>query len=102
MTAYVHIGTPKTGTTTIQKFLELNYNNLLDNNYLFPLTARNCGQHFPLLRLCFGNKKELCVHSSLERILETNEVIDKLSLVIIKKKFKKTMLIILFLARNVL
>lgn len=24
MTAYVHIGTPKTGTTTIQKFLYLN------------------------------------------------------------------------------
>lgn len=33
---YIHIGFPKTGTTTIQEFLYINRQILLENNYLYP------------------------------------------------------------------
>lgn len=36
MTAYVHIGTPKIGTTTIQKFLSNNKNILLECRFKYP------------------------------------------------------------------
>lgn len=36
MTAYIHIGLEKTGTTTIQDFLIENNDKLLDNNFFFP------------------------------------------------------------------
>ena len=35
MTAYVHIGTPKTGTTSIQNFCEINRLLLLEQGYLY-------------------------------------------------------------------
>ncbi|MCW1575337.1 hypothetical protein OLT90_05920, partial [Campylobacter jejuni] len=35
-TAYIHIGTPKTGTTSIQKFLTLNREILKQNGYYYP------------------------------------------------------------------
>ncbi|EPS8491152.1 hypothetical protein ACVH8G_001789 [Campylobacter jejuni] len=35
-TAYIHIGTPKTGTTSIQKFLTLNREILKANGYYYP------------------------------------------------------------------
>ncbi|HHY1340405.1 TPA: hypothetical protein ACV09T_001846, partial [Campylobacter jejuni] len=34
--AYIHIGTPKTGTTSIQKFLTLNREILKQNGYYYP------------------------------------------------------------------
>jgi hypothetical protein len=37
---YVHIGTPKTGTTTLQRFLCKNEKNLLDLGYLYPQSGR--------------------------------------------------------------
>ena len=37
---YLHIGTHKTGTTSIQKFLARNRNKLLDLGYLYPLSGR--------------------------------------------------------------
>ncbi|MCV3341170.1 hypothetical protein L8T89_01960 [Campylobacter lari] len=45
MTAYVHIGTPKTGTTTIQKFLALNTDALEKQNYRFLVSTRSRNQH---------------------------------------------------------
>jgi hypothetical protein len=38
-TVYFHIGTPKTGTTSIQKFLFDNREKLLEKRYLYPLTG---------------------------------------------------------------
>lgn len=35
MTAYIHIGTPKTGTTTIQHFLANNRNELMKRNVCY-------------------------------------------------------------------
>ncbi len=40
MTAYVHIGNWKTGSTTIQNFLTLNYDGLINLGFLYPKTLR--------------------------------------------------------------
>ncbi len=40
MKAFLHIGTEKTGTTTLQNFLANNRQNLLENNYLYPCSSR--------------------------------------------------------------
>jgi hypothetical protein len=37
---YLHIGTHKTGSTSIQKFLTLNSEKLLAKNFLYPLSGR--------------------------------------------------------------
>ncbi|MBZ8003085.1 hypothetical protein [Campylobacter canadensis] len=39
MKCYLHIGVQKTGTTSIQKFLTQNYEKLLQNGILYPLSA---------------------------------------------------------------
>ncbi|HEC1784728.1 TPA: hypothetical protein R1727_001135, partial [Campylobacter lari] len=46
MTAYVHIGTEKTGTTTIQQFLLENYNLLLKQNMVYPKSFLKGNQHW--------------------------------------------------------
>ncbi len=38
MEAFVHIGTPKTGTTTIQKFMAANRRNLQTSGFIYPLS----------------------------------------------------------------
>ncbi|EOF7349213.1 TPA: hypothetical protein R4443_000450 [Campylobacter jejuni] len=48
MTCYLHIGMPKTGTTSIQQFLKLNYNILLEKQCLFPISTLLNGNHYPL------------------------------------------------------
>ncbi|MDX2333307.1 hypothetical protein IRA69_06340 [Campylobacter hepaticus] len=53
MTAYIHIGTPKTGTTTIQHFLANNRNELLKNN------------------LCYLNYKGSLDHWFIPKLLDT-------------------------------
>jgi len=37
---FIHIGTPKTGSTAIQKFLSVNYKKLLDAGYYYPNVGR--------------------------------------------------------------
>jgi hypothetical protein len=37
---FIHIGTPKTGTTAIQKFLSENYKKLLNAGYYYPIVGR--------------------------------------------------------------
>ncbi|WP_261797980.1 hypothetical protein [Campylobacter volucris] len=41
MTCYLHIGTMKTGTTSIQKFLYLNRNLLKTQNYYYPISIKH-------------------------------------------------------------
>ncbi|MCV3373766.1 hypothetical protein L8V80_02335 [Campylobacter lari] len=72
MTAYVHIGTPKTGTTTIQKFLALNYKLLTTKKYLFP-KQKNNGNHFPLLKTCFKKNKRIEFNSSFSSCIEITQ-----------------------------
>ncbi|EPX1482454.1 hypothetical protein ACWW01_001403 [Campylobacter coli] len=45
MTAYVHIGNWKTGSTTIQNFLTLNYDGLINLGFLYPKTLRSRINH---------------------------------------------------------
>ena len=47
MKLILHIGTEKTGTTSIQKFLTGNRENLIENNIYIPITlmAGNAGAH---------------------------------------------------------
>lgn len=53
----LHIGTEKTGTTTIQEFLHLNRNLLANEGIYFPksIGMRN---HRPLASLCLSNEKD--------------------------------------------
>ncbi|HIA7122475.1 hypothetical protein LZB76_00070 [Campylobacter lari] len=44
MTAYVHIGTMKTGTSSIQNFLYLNCSLLQKQNYYYPISIKNIGR----------------------------------------------------------
>ncbi|ECR1417427.1 hypothetical protein F0I75_09695, partial [Campylobacter coli] len=44
MTAYVHIGTMKTGTSSIQNFLYLNRSLLQKQNYYYPISIKNIGR----------------------------------------------------------
>ena len=46
MTVYVHIGTMKTGTTTLQSFLYLNRAHLLHHGYLYPLSIKARSEEF--------------------------------------------------------
>ncbi|HEH4741116.1 TPA: hypothetical protein SG421_001528, partial [Campylobacter coli] len=48
MTAYVHIGTMKTGTTTIQQFLVDNSAELLKQGFLYPKSILYQNKHSPL------------------------------------------------------
>lgn len=50
-TIYLHIGIGKTGTSSIQKFLYLNRDKLLDDNTLYPLSGIQNYAHFKLAEL---------------------------------------------------
>lgn len=57
-TLYLHIGTPKTGTTTIQKFCTENQEILADKGYYYPIfkysfprVGKYCNGHFLIVRL---------------------------------------------------
>ena len=51
MTAYVHIGTEKTGTTSIQYFLAKNDENWLKKGFVYVESIRKNGQHWVLTDL---------------------------------------------------
>ncbi|EAM0837733.1 hypothetical protein D4A63_09900, partial [Campylobacter coli] len=48
MIAYVHIGTPKTGTTTIQNFL-FNQDKIKKYGFYYPKNFISKQQHWPLM-----------------------------------------------------
>ncbi|EHC5584837.1 hypothetical protein JTC37_000390 [Campylobacter lari] len=67
MTAYVHIGTVKTGTTTIQKFLSNNKNILLEYRFKYSeVFFTNC-KHDDLAKLIIQEE-----HLSLKREVISN------------------------------
>lgn len=53
MTAYVHIGTPKTGTTSIQDFLYLNREKLEIQNTIYANSIESHTRHNALVNFCF-------------------------------------------------
>jgi hypothetical protein len=50
-TIYLHIGLPKTGTSSIQSFLLDNRDNLLHKGFLYPLAGRPNASSFPQIRV---------------------------------------------------
>lgn len=54
MIAYLHIGTEKTGTTTIQTFLSSNRLLLQKYGYIFPKTIGSNGSQWSFTFLCYN------------------------------------------------
>ncbi len=72
-TIYLHIGTPKTGTTSIQNFLFNNRENILKKGYLYPIsgiisTAQNSKRSPQHLGLC----EALVKHYDIKSPVDTN------------------------------
>ena len=59
-TVYLHIGMPKTGTTSLQKFLFYNREKLLEKGYLYPITGTN---------ITANQESKGYSHNSLVRVL---------------------------------
>lgn len=62
-TIYLHIGIPKTGTTSLQKFLFFNREKLLKKGCLYPITGTN---------ITSNNEPKGYSHNSLVRVLSQN------------------------------
>ncbi|MCV3353314.1 hypothetical protein OJP16_06220 [Campylobacter lari] len=65
MTAYVHIGIPKTGTTSIQNFLKQNYDLLIREGYLYPKSLRGFEEQY---------SREWFQHRELASIIKKSKV----------------------------
>ncbi|MCW0223520.1 hypothetical protein OJP33_02170 [Campylobacter lari] len=71
MTAYVHIGTPKTGTTSIQDFLYLNREKLEIQNTIYANSIESHTRHNVLVNFCFEFRNNSNWEKiSFERILK--------------------------------
>lgn len=51
MTCYLHIGVPKTGTTSVQNFLYTNRQVLQKQGFLYPVSALHTHQHAALVSI---------------------------------------------------
>lgn len=58
-TIYIHIGTPKTGTTSIQEYLTRNADRLYQDGYLVPKTSRRHSSNHTLLTNYCINKENI-------------------------------------------
>ncbi|EAJ2846394.1 hypothetical protein C5533_08155, partial [Campylobacter coli] len=79
MIAYLHIGTMKTGSTSIQTFLKKNYLILIKKNILFPVKCLFAGHHYFLVYQSSefsqeqGNKK-FFMHTGKYRLIFKDEI----------------------------
>ncbi|EHV5368892.1 acyl carrier protein, partial [Campylobacter jejuni] len=81
MTAYLHIGTPKTGTTSLQNFLIANENKVLNQAYIYPKSLRMANRHWALVDMVLElvqkedilKKESVLSHIANERLLRTIE-----------------------------
>lgn len=81
MNIFIHIGWPRTGTTTIQHFLMQNIESLHNNEGIFVIFPRNEESYLKLSRSIFENNKQ-----SFSDILE--EQMDSLKYFISEKEIK--------------
>lgn len=85
MKAFLHIGTEKTGTTTIQNFLAKNRKYLLENGYLYPSSPGKTN-HIKLAIFAMKSSEIRYIHKIFG--LTTSEQVTKFKSQF-KKKFKK-------------
>jgi hypothetical protein len=64
-TIYVHIGTPKTGTTSIQKFLTKNKDVLLDYGVFYPVAGRCYDSFSKSIAVEDCNALDLCINGGV-------------------------------------
>ncbi|EPA5365808.1 hypothetical protein L8X35_04835 [Campylobacter lari] len=74
MTCYLHIGTPKTGTTSIQKFITLNNNLLLQKQIIYPKIFCSNNQHAEIAYIVKNMKSDFKPWLNREMIFLKNEV----------------------------
>ncbi|MGI7763504.1 hypothetical protein ACNGL3_02020 [Campylobacter coli] len=83
MKAYIHIGTPKTGTTVIQKFFKLNRSKILNKYILYPKTVGDehhqtlAGFAYNISRLT-THRKHLKLYNNYEYINYRKKILKKL------------------------
>ncbi|EKJ5774986.1 hypothetical protein PJP90_001799, partial [Campylobacter coli] len=73
MKAYIHIGTPKTGTTVIQKFLKLNRAKILNKYVLYPRTVGD--EHHQTLAGFAYDIHRLTTHRKHLKLLNSDEYV---------------------------
>ncbi|MGK7881316.1 MAG: hypothetical protein AB4060_14630 [Crocosphaera sp.] len=75
MKAFLHIGTEKTGTTTIQHFLNKNKKNLLQNGYLYPCTPGNTNhEKLAIFSLDSENIQDIHQHLKIDTVEKVNKM----------------------------
>ncbi|ENY1914172.1 hypothetical protein ACFVNS_001842 [Campylobacter coli] len=88
MIAYVHIGTPKTGTTTIQNFLFENRSKLKQNKFLYPLSIEKDKQHWKLVTLsCEFQKNKINNYNNIFFDKLKSEIDDKITTIFSSEGF---------------
>ena len=65
----LHIGMPKTGTTTIQHFLRINYDILLQGGVLYPQSGRTYEAHHQFAAAFHDFKIDWVPHAELGSII---------------------------------
>ncbi|EAL9771614.1 hypothetical protein D0772_01280 [Campylobacter lari] len=88
MTAYVHIGTVKTGTTSIQKFLHNNYDVLCKQGILYPKSFRKSFQHWDLVDLVLFCAENHCKNLNDIKDIYFSEQIEKIKEELVNKNVK--------------
>ncbi|ENT7275710.1 hypothetical protein ACE65C_001489 [Campylobacter coli] len=74
MTAYIHIGTPKTGTTSIQKFITLNLDLFLQQGMVYPKTFCVNNQHDKIAYIIKNMKSDFNFWLNQEVVFLRNEI----------------------------
>ncbi|MCR8711862.1 hypothetical protein [Campylobacter sp. W0066.1] len=79
MTVYLHIGTMKTGSTSIQTFFNKNYLLLIKKNVLFPIKCTFAGHHYFLVyqsgEFCQEQgAKKFFMHTGKYRLISKDEI----------------------------
>ena len=75
-TIFIHIGFPKTATTTIQYFLFMNREKLLEQSVLYPETSQMSFNHMGLSSV-FNDYLKKEIVSSSDNLIELKKVIDE-------------------------
>jgi len=71
MNLYIHIGAPKTGTTSLQHYLRRNQDNLARQGVLYPSGGRDKSAHKPIGAAVFPGRSDRLGGVSPHKALQT-------------------------------